>query len=84
MVSRDNDRRADVILAFITSNAQAADNPDAMAIEPDSGDGLKVPSVVRFEKLATLEKSVIAGKIGRAAPSFLASARAVFMGVFGF
>lgn len=57
VVSRDNDRRSDVILAFITSNVQAANNPDALAIEPDAANGLKVPSVVRFDKLATLEKA---------------------------
>jgi mRNA interferase MazF len=43
-----------------------------------------VASVVRFDKLATLEKRIIAGKIGDAEPAFLKRAAPVFFGVFGF
>jgi mRNA interferase MazF len=39
---------------------------------------------VRFDKLATLDRSVIAGKIGAAPPDWLHGHRAVFFGVFGF
>jgi mRNA interferase MazF len=39
---------------------------------------------VRFDKLATLDHSVIAGKIGAAPPDWLPAHRAVFFGVFGF
>jgi mRNA interferase MazF len=46
--------------------------------------GLKVPSVVRFDKLATLDRAVIAGKIGEAPAEWLASHRPTFFGVFGF
>jgi mRNA interferase MazF len=56
-----------------------------MASLPASpGTGLKVPSVVRFDKLATLDRSVIAGRLGVAPPAWLAANRAVFFGVFGF
>jgi mRNA interferase MazF len=48
------------------------------------GTGLKVPSVVRFDKLATLDLQVIAGKLGDAPASWLAQQRHVFHGVFGF
>ncbi len=54
------------------------------AIPMTGGTGLKVPSLVRFDKLATLEKRVIVGKLGRADGAFLAAARPVFFGVFGF
>lgn len=84
VISRDNERRNDVVLAFITSNMQMADNPDALRIEPSAANGLKAPSVVRFDKVVTLEKHIIAGKLGDAEPAFLAAARAVFSGVFGF
>ena len=84
IVSRDNERRSDVILAFITSRIPASGFPDSLRIEPSNANGLKVPSLVRFDKLATLEKRVVAGKIGDAEAAFLASAREIFFGVFGF
>ncbi len=84
VVSHDNARRSDLVLAFITSNTQTAGIPDAVAISPAKANGLKVPSVVRFDKLAALEKRVIVGKLGRADGAFLAAARPVFFGVFGF
>jgi mRNA interferase MazF len=84
VVSRDNDRRYDVILAFITSNPRAADNPDGMRLDPSPRNGLKVTSVVRFDKIATLEKHVVVGKLGDAEPAFLADAKTTFYGVFGF
>jgi len=46
--------------------------------------GLKVPSVVRFDKLATLDRIVIAGKLGDAPPDWLAAKSAAFFSVFGF
>jgi mRNA interferase MazF len=41
-------------------------------------------STVRFDKLATLEKSVITGHLGHAPSSWLAMHRTTFHGVFGF
>ena len=46
--------------------------------------GMKVPSVVRFDKLATLDKAVIAGKLGSASADWLAAHRGAFFAVFGF
>ncbi|MDX2143878.1 MAG: type II toxin-antitoxin system PemK/MazF family toxin [Rhodospirillaceae bacterium] len=84
VISRDNGRRSDVVLAFITSNTQAAGSPDTLRIEPSAANGLKVPSVVRFDKIVTLEKQIIAGKLGDADVEFLSAAGRVFYGVFGF
>jgi mRNA interferase MazF len=84
VVSRDNARRADVVLAFITSKSRVADMPDSVSIQPTALNGLKAPSTVRFDKLATLENQVVAGKIGDADPAFLKAAAPVFFGVFGF
>ena len=82
VVSRDNDRRADVVVSFITSVSRSG--PDAAPITATPGTGLKVPSVVRFDKVATLDKSVVTGKLGDAPPAWLAAHRATFFGVFGF
>jgi mRNA interferase MazF len=83
VISRDNDRRNDIVLAFITSNA-ATPNSDALAIPPTAKNGLKTPSMVRFDKIVTLESRILIGKIGDVEPSFLKAAAPIFFGVFGF
>jgi mRNA interferase MazF len=82
VVSRDNDRRADLFVCFITSIQRTG--PDTAPLAAGSLTGLKVPSVVRFDKLATLDRSVIAGKLGVAPSGWLAAHAAAFFGVFGF
>lgn len=54
------------------------------AIEATPETGLKIQSTVRFDKLATLDKSVITGRIGNAPAAWLTAQRATFFGVFGF
>ena len=82
VVSRDDRRRTDLVVCFITSIPRAG--PDMAPISPDPGTGLKVPSVVRFDKLATLDPAVIAGKLGDAPAAWLDTHRVAFFGVFGF
>jgi len=82
VVSRDNDRREDLVVCFITSVPRAG--PDMAPIEAGKGTGLKTASVVRFDKIATLERSVIAGRIGEAGADWLAAQSGRFFGVFGF
>ena len=82
VVSRDNHRRADLVVCFITSVPRAG--PDMAPIAPSPGTGLKVPSVIRFDKLATLNPGVMVGKLGDAPPDWLDAHRAIFFGVFGF
>ena len=82
IVSRDNDRRADVVVCFITSVPRTG--PDLAVIDATEGTGLKVRSTVRFDKLATPEKSVITGRLGDAPTDWLAAQKATFYGVFGF
>jgi mRNA interferase MazF len=82
VVSYDNGRREDVVVCFITSVHRSG--PDAVPIEATSGTGLKIPSVVRFDKVASLDKSVITGKLGDAPPAWLTVHRATFFEVFGF
>ena len=82
VVSRDNDRRSDLVVCFITSVPR--EGPDTAAIAATSGTGLKVPSVVRFDKLATLDCAVIAGRLGDAPAAWLTAHRGRFFGVFGF
>jgi mRNA interferase MazF len=71
VVSRDNDRRPDLVVCFITSIPRAG--PDMAPLAATVGTGLKVASVVRFDKLATLDRSVIAGRLGAAPADWLAA-----------
>jgi mRNA interferase MazF len=82
VVSRDNDRRSDLVVCFITSVPRSG--PDMAPLAPSPGTGLKVPSVVRFDKLATLDRAVIVGKLGDAPADWLAAQSTVVFGVFGF
>jgi len=82
VVSRDNDRRSDLVVCFITSVARTG--PDMAPIAASPGSGLKVSSVVRFDKVATLDQAVISGKLGDAPAAWLAAHRSSFFGVFGF
>lgn len=82
VVSTDNDRRDDIVVAYITSVPRI--EPDAAPILPTPGNGLKVPSLVRFDKLATIHRTIIVGRLGDADPAWLAMQRPVFFGVFGF
>jgi len=43
-----------------------------------------VASLVRFDKIATINKDIIVGRIGDADPNWLIDARKIFFGVFGF
>jgi len=71
VLSRDNDRRADVVVCFITSAPRTG--PDTAMLDPEPGTGL-----------ATLEKSAIAGRLGTAPAAWLAAQRDTSFGVFGF
>jgi mRNA interferase MazF len=82
VVSTANDRRADLVVCFITSVPRSG--PDMAPLEALPGTGLKVASVVRFDKIATLDRSVVVGPIGAAPSNWLARQAATFRGVFGF
>lgn len=82
VVSCDNDRRSDLVVCFITSVPRTG--PDMASIAASADTGLKVPSVVRFDKIATLDRSVITGELGNAPPAWLAAQSTNFFGVFGF
>jgi len=82
VVSQDNDRRDDLVVCFITSVPR--DGPDIAPLEALPGTGLKVLSAVRFDKLATLDRSVIAGQLGIAPAEWLVAQQSRFFNVFGF
>ena len=58
VISRRNEDRTDLVLAFITSRPTAENIPDAMRIAPSQDNGLRTVSYVRFDKLVTLDKEL--------------------------
>lgn len=58
----------DVIVAFISSRIQPHLFPSDLLITPENpafgSTGLKVPSIIKFDKVATVSKDLIEGEIG--------------------
>ena len=82
IVSKENDKGDDIILCFISS--REGGSARAMLLPSGNETGLKVRSVLRFDKIATLSKRVILGKLGRADVEDLRKNRELFFSVFGF
>ena len=68
LVLAPGDTSNDFVVAFITTAAQAARFPSAVAVDPVhpgwKQTGLKTLSIIRADKLVTLNDSVISGAIG--------------------
>lgn len=63
-----HESRIDAVLAFISSKVPNIPEDSDLIIPADHPEypqtGLKVPSVVKFDKVATVEKGLIEGEIG--------------------
>jgi mRNA interferase MazF len=57
-------RGEDCIVAFVSSDASRKIAPFHVIVPTTTKNGLKVDSVVRVDKLATLQKKIILGEIG--------------------
>src|SRR5437879_4370710 len=71
LIVSPSDRSArDVIVCFITSQVQPG-IPHSLLLKRTAASGLKVPSLVRFDKIATLDRRIVLGEIGRMSPAVL-------------
>jgi mRNA interferase MazF len=63
----------DVILAFISSRMASAVSPAAHLLDTSDSEfastGLKLPSVIRLDKLATLHRNMLRRRLGCIGPS---------------
>lgn len=73
----------DVMVAFITSSGKGQVK-NGLKLDGNNSTGLKAPSLVRFDKIATLDKKIIKGELGEVKPAALAGNRKAFLSVFGF
>lgn len=74
VVSRGARRSRDVIVAFVSSVLTSARREHVMVRDTDPGfsrTGLKGNSIIRCEKLATLDRRIVIGVLGRLPNSFL-------------
>ncbi len=71
---------ADLLVAPITS--QVARSPRDVPVVNWQRAGLRLPSVVRLEKLATVEKSTVVRKIGHLAPDDWEKAKTILKQFF--
>lgn len=77
----------DIIVAFISSKSAQQEQGiyTLKTSDPDfSETGLKVDSVVRFDKIATLNKKIVLGELGSVGSKTVSAMAPVFFEVFGF
>ena len=72
----------DVVVCFISSNKSS--RKFSVALDKGEMTGLKVNSFVRFDKIATLSKSIVLGKLGVVDRGWLTKQKNKFLSVFGF
>jgi len=77
----------DVIVAFVTSQSQSRTTPAMCVVDlqhPEFGaTGLRTVSTVRLDKLATLERQLVARRLGNIGPQITAAVAAAIRYVFG-
>ena len=58
------DTNDDVTVTFVTTQLKWREPTDVL-LNPTSNNGLKLPSLIRTSKIATLDKTLIKGRIGK-------------------
>jgi len=86
VILASGDMPNDFIVAFITSSSTVSNLPSAVVIAPThpgwGATGLKAPSVIRADKLVTLNDTVISGAIGVLPSDVLAEIRVRLKALF--
>ena len=76
-------RGEDCVVAFISSQAAKKKNPFDVSVEPSTKNGLKASSVVKVDKLATLQRKIVVGELGTLEPSALRGVDLALKKMFG-
>jgi len=75
VVSRSDRPGDDVILAFVSSVVPPRSLPTDLVVDPSHPNfretGLKVPSIVKCDKLATVQRRIILGELGQLSATLL-------------
>ncbi|MBK3736792.1 type II toxin-antitoxin system PemK/MazF family toxin [Azospirillum brasilense] len=81
VLSANNDGE-DIVVCTITSRPHTG--PYDIPVAPTADNGLKSLSRVQFDKVATLERSIVAGRLGRLPEVFMNDHKSLFFTLFGF
>ncbi|MBI5754618.1 type II toxin-antitoxin system PemK/MazF family toxin [Candidatus Peregrinibacteria bacterium] len=88
IISRTSGKEEDVIVAFITTKTEHRKRLSDFSLKSSDAHfqdtGLKMNSVVRFDKIATLNKKLILGELGYVHPALLRKMKSSFGAAFGF
>ena len=75
VVSRSDRPGDDVILAFVSSVVPSRSLPTDLVVDPSHPNvretGLKVPSIVNCDKLASVQRQIILGELGQLSATLL-------------
>lgn len=82
IISKNNQKSQNVIVCFITSNQRQTQNDVKIENIPETG--LKTPSVIRLDKIATIDKKIILGELGKVNENFFTENKQKFFNIFGF
>jgi mRNA interferase MazF len=81
-----HENEQDVIVAFISSRVPPALPSSDLLITPEHpafmATGLKISSVIRFDKIATLSKTLIEGEIGEVIPGLTSECNRIMGNIF--
>lgn len=83
LVLYDSGKGEDYILAFISSLKQKRLGSFDVPIPASIENGLKVDSVIKLEKLATLQKKIVLGEFGKLDPSLFKNINKKLLMIFG-
>ncbi|MFA5130302.1 MAG: type II toxin-antitoxin system PemK/MazF family toxin [Patescibacteria group bacterium] len=73
----------DCIVAFISSVKIARSGAFDIQIKATKMNGLKLDSVIKMDKIATLQKKIILGELGNLEPATISMANAKLKKIFG-
>src|SRR3989338_9040680 len=64
LVIAPENKKGDIILAFITAQISKKDEHDLFISSKDPQNGLKKDSIIKLQKITTIHKRIVLGKIG--------------------
>jgi mRNA interferase MazF len=73
----------DCIVSFISSVKQSKLHPTDIRIRATKINGLKIDSVVKMDKIATLQKKIVLGELGTLEPVLMKAVEATIKKIFG-
>ncbi len=78
----------DVIVVFISTKRPSVPEPTDLLVQEDdpgfAATGLKTASVIKFDKVATLSKTLVIGEIGEIPPVLVAECNRILERIFRF